>query len=823
METSAPQKKTVLPIVPPKPKRKKPDTNAQSFVSKPPENSTTTGMKERENEDKTAEEKSAMSLTKTSGTKAQTNAKEAPETRLKKNAEKPALERKKSDNVPTEEEKGRWENALQELKEKISDRKVQKTEARQPRAGLKNEEKISAKTKHEISTNLRDELRAAQAESKTRNFSENASNSGMIRSTADFGFEENACDGINTKIPQVKHRDTNSPSWVEERKLWEKAVNEMELIISNKDLVIDNLSQVNRKLSEDIEYYEDTLRDWKGGDDKQYQRIIAERDEKIQVLEVTIIGDREGYQKIMDQRETQIRELESKVHELRQSHETKDRNSLELSHGSQNVLKTLGLKREKLELEKRVEELQERLQFYESVSQNQADLQESDKGGKELQEIPSLLYRFREGMETQLQENAKVVGVLEEKLLKCVENCEMLTKLNRNNSKHVFEDEIGKQTYQQVQSTPDLEETNFRDSTLGRLLPDLTQQHISLPDFSESSNLHGITEYVENIRNLEEELQKEKLINENLMEKFIEQEELNNQYQDSIRSLESKVKDVEDLRVENENLREENEELVDKISEMKESNDDDNSALRRERSDFESQEREIIKLQEKLVEEEALIKELREKVVEDEELIEELRANCQREEKWNREMQRNYEWEVSTSAKKDDCIEEFQDCLWAREKLVRELQQQLDFEDKRCEELLEKLIVSQKEAEEFQEMSKDSRKKMEDSENRIKEFCDQNDRDVVTIGNLTSENKQLRMEVDGLVKMKRSLEEDLERANGCLEAVEADKENFFTRQERKVNKLSVELEDKEYTNQGKDEVSKISRKNNLIYQSSINR
>ena len=838
--TGKPAGQTILPkpIVPPKPKRKTPETNVQTSLSKAPEKTT---KAKKENKAIVPKGKPIISLTKTLEIKQQANAQQvefpsekASEARTTIDAKKPALERKISDSTPTEEDRGRWESALQELKEKISDRKMQKPDVR--KHGFKNEDRMSAKTQQEPSTSLRDELNAEEAESRTQNLLENSSKSDMTTTTVDFRYEENKSDKVDPKMSKVKQRDVNSPSWLEERKLWEKAVKEMESIISDKDLVIDNLSRVNRKLSEDIEYYEDTLRDLKerdginndnrNSDIEQYQRIIEERDERIQALEVRIIGDREGYQKIIDQRETQIMELESKVHELHQFQEAKGRNLLELSHGSQNVLKTLELKRDKVELEKRVEELQERLKFCESASQNQTRSQDTNSDGRVFQEIPSLLHRFREGIEIKLQENAKVVSVLEEKLIKCVKNCEKLTKLSKNSAKHVFEDEIVKESCQQVQSSPDLEETSFRDSIRGHLPPgdltqqtsspgNLTQQNISLPDFSESSTPPEVTRYVENIRNLEEELQKEKLINEDLMEKFIRLEELNTQCQDSISLLESKAKDAEGLRVENQKLRAQNEDLVNEISEMKEknsegTNDDDNLESHGKQasspSDWELQEREITELREKLVEEEALIKELREKVAEDEELIEELRANCQREEKWNREMQRNYEWELSTSAKKDDCIEEFQDCLWAREKLVQELQQQLDFEDKRCEELLEKLIVTQKEAEEFQEMSKDMRKKLEDSENRIKEFCDQNDRDAVTIGNLTSENKQLQLEVDGLVKMKRNLEEDLERANGCLEAVEADKENFLTRQECTVNKLSVELEDKEYRNQGKDEV-----------------
>ena len=803
------QTKARLPVVPPKPKRKKPERYLESSSSKTPENTMEKDVRKREDEKRLPEEKPAISLKMKTTPQVGSDKGKHSETAIKTDTKKPPLERRISDSALMVEERGLWENALQELKEKISDRKEEKTDMRPSRAGFKNDKSTSGKKElltTATSTSLKDELRTAQAENRTHNPSENDVKSEMTKQTAS--------DKIDTKASPV--RNTDSPSWLKERQLWEKAVKEMELIISGKDLVIDNLSKVNRKLSEDIEYYEDTLRDWKEdrinddrrmteGDREQYQRIIEERDEKIQELEVRITGDREGYQKIIDEREAQIRELEGKVDEM--SHETKTRNSLELSHGSQNVLKTLGLKREKVELERRVDELQERLKFYESVSQNQTDFPENNKGEKAFQEIPSLLYRFREGIETKLQENAQVVSALEKKLIKCVENCEALTKLNKNKAKRVFEDEILKQSSQQVQSMPELEETNFQIRADDIRILERSSPGLATPQDSNP--------------NLEAELQQEKLINEDLMERFLELEELNNHYLDSIRSLESRAKEAEDLRVENENLREQNEGLVGEISEMKENNsretsedkdsNDDTLALYREQtstvqSALETQEREITKLREKLVQEEALIEELREKVIEDEELIEELRANCQREEKWNREMQRNFEWELSTSAKKDDRIEEFQECLWAREKLVRELQQQLDFEDKRCEELLEKLIVYQKDAEDFEEMCKDLKKKMEDSEKRIKEFCDQNDRDAVTISNLTTENKQLRMEVEGLTKMKKDLEEDLERANGCLEAVEADKENFFTRQESEVKKLSVELEDTEYTSQGKDEV-----------------
>ncbi|CAB3993748.1 Hypothetical predicted protein [Paramuricea clavata] len=114
---------------------------------------------------------------------------------------------------------GLWENALQELKEKISERKVEK----KPRAGLKNEDRTSGKMEIAVTTASdisKDELRTKQAE--------------------------------------------------------------------NADLVVDNLSKVNRKLSEDIEYYEDTLRDWKGRDkgiQDDSEKIIGERDKKIQDLD----------------------------------------------------------------------------------------------------------------------------------------------------------------------------------------------------------------------------------------------------------------------------------------------------------------------------------------------------------------------------------------------------------------------------------------------------------------------------------------------------------------------------------------------------------
>lgn len=862
---AAGQTKAISPVVPPKPKRKKVASKVENSVTKTQQIPMETEM--RKQQDK-VEVKPGISLTKILEKKAEMiflNSQQvdsyvgkASETNKKTETKKAQVERKVSDSSSSVEERGLWENALQELKEKISERKVEK----KPRAGLKNEERTSGKMETAVTTVAeisKDELRTTQAE--------NAVKSDMTRNRADLRNEEKTTSCQTVTKPPL--RNSNSPSWVEERQLWEKAVKELKFVISDKELVVDNLSKVNRKLSEDIGYYEDTLRDWKGrdkgiqDDSEKYQRIIDDRDKKIQELEVRITGDREGYQrglskdrecyqrtiderdtkiqelevritgdkvgyqKMMDQREAQVRELEGK----RQSGETKARDSLELSHGSQNVLKTLGLKREKLELEKRVEELQERLRFYES--QNQTVLQENSIGDKAFQEIPSLLYKFREGIEKTLQENAQVVNALEERLIKCAQNCQTLTKLNKN--KRVFEDKIVKGSSQQVQSIPDLEETQFqtqanmistlerlsqedssqRDPTLGdSALRDSTPGDATLRDFSLSD--------VENLGNLEAELQKEKMINEDLMERFIEIEELNNNYLDSIRSLESRAKDAEDLRIQTETLREQNEGLLSEMSELKENYslktkyDDTLMLYRQQTSALESQERETRELREKLVEDETLIEELREKVVEDDELIEELRANCQREEKWNREMRRNYEWELSTSAEKDDRMDEFQDCLWAREKLVRELQQQLDFEDKRCEELLEKLIASQREAEDFQEMCKDSRKKLEDSEERIKEFCDQNDRDAVTISDLTSENKQLRSEVEGLMKVRRNLEEDLERANGCLEAVEADKENFLTRQESEVKKLSNELEDKDFTNKGKEEVRIINTSSYLL-------
>ena len=695
-----------------------------------------------------------------------------------------------------------------------------------------------------------------------------------------FRSEEKNLVVNNFQESQSGTRNSNSPSWIDERELWEKAVKELELVISDKELVIDNLSNVNRKLSEDIEYYEGTFRDWKrrekenddvrqmakvdreeyqrvmdehdrriqelelrikhdqegyqriieerdkqiqglklriAGDKDGYQRIIDEREGQIRELEMRITGDKEGYQRIINQREGQIRELESKIQETKQREETKARNSLELSHGSQNVLKTLGLKREKVALENRVEELQERIKFYESTSQNQQE-------NNIVQEIPSMLYKFRDSIETQLQVNAKVVDKLEEKLKKCVENFQTLTKFNMSKENTFREPEILKERSEQMYSNVNVQEARFpneeclpmRDSIQQNttsedvILPKLDPEISSSVD-TETLNPAEIAPYLEKLGNLEAELQKERLINDELMEKIVDLEDLNNDYEDSIKSLEARAKDIEDLREQNDDLRGRNEGLVNEVTKLKENlsslEDQDSNGVQNDNTlMLETQARETKELQEKLDEDEALIEELREKIVEDEELIEELRANCQREEKWNREMQRNYEWELSTSATKDDRIEEFQECLWAREKMVQELQEQLDFEDKRYEELLEKLIFSQKETEDFQEMCKDLKKKLEDSEKRIKEFCDQNDRDAVVISTLTSENKKLRSEVDGLVKVRRNLEEDLERANGCLEAVEADKENFLTRQESEVKKLSDELEDKEYTNKGKDEV-----------------
>lgn len=828
------------PVVPPKPKRPKIGAKVEETATNHSNISMETGLKKLHSQEGIPEEKQQSSATKILEKKTEKVENYVGKiSQPAKGFQRNQVKRTMSDGPLFVEDKGLWENALEELKDKISERKGPRNDSTRQERAFKYEEKTPLKVKTSMKTTSQDKSRTLQAQVRTDTLPENAVQSEMLTSNSDIKNEEKA-DGR-----QTKRRSSNSPSWVEERQLWEKAFSELELVISDKNLVIDNLSRVNCKLSEDIEHYEDTLRDFKGrygindgmrpGDAEQYHRVIEERDKKIQELEDRISGDKEGYRMIIEQRDAQIGELESKLYEMRQNEETKTKDPFELSHGSQNVLKTLELKREKIALEKKVEELQERLKHCETLSQNSKNLQANNNGGKFFQEIPPLLYKFQNGIEMKLLEKAQVVSSLEERLEKCVQNCQILTKLNKNKimTKQVSEDILMK-CGQQIRPNPDLTNSQTRgndfpgDSTSGdSTLQDSTPGNCTLRDSFlgdsatgdatsavANSNPVEVDTYTENLRNLEAELEKERLINDDIMDKFVQLEELNSTYLDSIASLERRAKDIESLRVENEDLSKENEGLLGEINELLKTSENGNpvsiSYQQQESSlqtTLEAQEGELRKLREKLVEDETLIEELQEKIVEDEELIEEIRANCQREEKWNREMQRNYEWELSSSAKKDDRIEEFQDCLWAREKLVRELQQQLDFEDKRCEELLEKLIVSQKEVEEFEEMRKDFKKKLEDSEKRIKEFCDQNDRDAVTISNLTSENKQLRLEVDGLTKMRKHLEEDLERANGCLEAVEADKENFLIRQEDEVKELSDKLEDTEYTNKDKDEVS----------------
>ena len=850
-DTSKLETKAKSPIVPPKPKRTKLEAKVEKAVTNPRKISMETELRKVQSQERISEEKYEGSLTKSSKMKTEQEENyvgKTSESTMIRNTKKEQVERRISDGPSFVEKKGLWENALEELKEKISERKDPRNDSKKPRPFKHEEETLlemetSVKTTSDIP---QDNSRTLQAHNRADFLSKNVVHSEKFSSSSDFKDEQ------QSDRKKTERGSSNSPSWVQERQLWEKAFAELELVISDKNLVIDNLSRVNRKLSEDIEHYEDTLRDLKGrdgtndttrpGNTEQYHRIIDERDKKIQELEDRISGDREGYQRIIEKREAQIGELESKLYEMRQNEQTKSKDPFELSHGSQNVLKTLELKREKVALEKKVEELQERLKNCESLSRNAKNLQAENTGRKLFQEIPSLLYKFQNDIEMKLNENAQAVNSLEEKLEKCVEDFQILTKLSKNKTttKRAPEDEILKESTQQVQCVPDLNnfqtqssafpgESTLRDSTLGVSTQrdstpgdSTTGDETSTTSAQTNSNSAEVDTYIENLKNLEAELEKEKLINDDIMERFVQLEEQNSNYLYSIASLESRGEDIDGLRVENEDLRKQNERLLSEITELKQTREQDSNELQTKddnnlisykqqasslQTALNSQESEVRKLREKLVEDEALIEELQEKIVEDEELIEEIRANCQREEKWNREMQRNYEWELNSSAKKDDRIEEFQDCLWAREKLVQELQQQLDFEDKRCEELLEKLIVSQKEVEEFEEMRKDFKKKLEDCEKRIKEFCDQNDRDAITISSLTSENKQLRLEVDGLAKMRKHLEENLERANGCLEAVEADKENFLIRQESEVKELSDKLEDKEFTNKDKDEVS----------------
>ena len=851
------------PVVPPKPKRKKSETKVDSSKIKRLEIPIETGVGEKQ-------------------TGLQNNRSTNANSGVKVDLQRKPFSLTEERHSPIKDTEI-WENTFKELKEKISERVVSETLRRKSQAGVKNKNKQDSDTTTEntsdtakfknktstvtVKTDTRQSPRILEEnhEIPRKKSSENTRISESktlyigitknedVGTAGGEGGEINNTLGITNKTViaklQEKRSTSSSPSFIEERQLWEKAIRELELTIADKDLVIDNLSKVNRKLSEDIEHYVETLKD-RGrisgqkqmiSDDKEECQMMTgdkdghvktdekescqgskeRRDERVNELQEQLRKNREEYEWILEEREAQILELESKLNEMRQAEERKSRNSLDLSHGSQNVLKMLELKRERGELEKKVHQLEERLKSYEAISEDQTKAM----GRQIFHEIPSMLYKFRDGIESKLQQSELVVSKLEEKLMRCVENCNKLKELDRNKAQQrgILEEEISHESIQLVQSIPDQggatlpnvflreltpgEDTNLRDNTFDYLTP--KEPNICTADNSSSNEMSSLAQ---NLKSLEEELQKERMINENLMERFLEIEELNNDYLNSIKTLEGKTGDFDSLRARNEELRAQNEGLLGRLSEITDKFDTYDNEISGEKSrldqrSLESLESKIRELQEKLAEDEALIEELREKVAEDEELIEEIRANCQREEKWNREMQRNYEWELSSSAKKDDRIEEFQDCLWAREKIVRELQQQLDFEDKRCEELLERLIVSQKEAEDFQEISKDLRKKLEDSEKRITEFCDQNDKDAVTIGHLTSENKNLRLDNDNLKKLKRNLEEDLERVNGCLEAVEADKENFLTRQETEVKKLSNELEDNQFTSKGKDEVS----------------
>ncbi|XP_028393791.1 sporulation-specific protein 15-like [Dendronephthya gigantea] len=852
------------PVVPPKPKRQKSEAKSDSSMFKSLEIPREAAVGEQQ-------------------TKLQKNAKSGAKLDLQR---KPSAEERHAVT---------WENTFKELKEKISERMASKAVTRKPPDGvnMKNKQDGDTKTKNTSDTgklkNKKPEIAAKTdarqspkmlKKSREIPFEKPSENTGKSESKTPYGgvrnegegrtaqtkdMEINNISGTTNKAAVTKlseqRKTSGSPSFIEERQLWEKAVRELELTIADKDLVIDNLSKVNRKLSQDIEHYVGTLKDRDRiaghtqmipheqyqvitGDEEGYvktndrygcQGSIEQRDRRVEELQEHMRKNREEYEWILEERESQILALEQKLNEMRQTEERKGRNSLDLSQGSQNVLKILELRKEKGELEKKVNLLEERLKSYEAASENETRA----RGKQTFHEIPSMLYKFQDGIESKLQENELVVSMLEEKLMRCLENCNKLKELDKNKTqqRRIFEEQFSQEPIQQVQSIPELgdaavrdvflrestpgENKNLRDNTLDYLTP--KEPDICTTDNSSSTEM---TSLAQNLKTLKDELQKEKMINENLMERFLEVEELNNDYLNSIKSLESKTEDVDSLQVRNEELRAQNEGLLGRLSEIAEKFDTHGDEISGERSrlvqsSLESKESKIQELQEKLDEDEALIEELREKVVEDEELIEEIRANCQREEKWNREMQRSYEWELNSSAKKDDRIEEFQDCLWAREKIVRELQEQLDFEDKRCEELLEKLIVSQKEAEDFQEICKDLRKKLEDSEKRIREFCDQNDKDAVTISNLTSENKNLRLDNDNLKKSKRNLEEDLERVNGCLEAVEADKENFLTRQETEVKKLSDDLEDKQFTSKGKDEVIEKLQENVLLLSADV--
>lgn len=602
-----------------------------------------------------------------------------------------------------------------------------------------------------------------------------------------------------------------------ERDLWEKAVKELELVIAEKDISMENLSKVNRKLSVDIELYETSLQDCKKNlrstEDKLKQDTMDNKDQT-------------WYKMILKEREEKIKELEETLKQMAKPEKTRDKRSLELTQGGKSVSETLELRKEKNELERKVEVLQEQLnqQVMETPRQelpenldkiNQLQLHETFP-----QDIKSSLNEFYLFMEKKLNEKMQMVTEFDDRLSRCVLKFKVLAEKVKCASPSQLQ-HVQETVFQEVSSLPELGDMNLAEQVPGDVnLEDVSPPHVNDENLSPQENLQ---DHEEQVSCLKEELQKERKINDEIIERFLELEESIKGYEDTIEVLRAEAGLVDNLRMQNENL-------VDEISKMKERGNDledvkvsltaeqeavdgihehgDSEQMKGTLKDMvtTAYDDQINSLRSIIESHENELKELREKAGEDDELIEELRANFQREEKWSREIQRKYEWELSSNACKDDRIEEIEECLWAREKAVKQLREQLEFEDKRCEELLEKLVASQKEAQELEDVVERLQRKLQDKEKRIIEFCDQNDRDAATIGNLSSENKQLRNEIENLTKTRKSLEEDVEELSGSLETSQQNGEKVVMRKDKDLEEISIQLKEEELTSKSKDEV-----------------
>ena len=649
-----------------------------------------------------------------------------------------------------------------------------------------------------------------------------------------------------------------------ERDLWEKAVRELELIITGKDAAMDNLSKVNRKLSEDIQWYAKTLRDSKDN----LSSLEAE------LKEVT--GDSRDlswYEKVLREREMKIRELENQLKEIAKPADAKDRRSLELSQGAKSVLKNLELRKGKKELEKKVKDLEEELKIQKRKREKEAqngdenNNNSSQLDGKLVQDIMSNLTEFQVTMEAKFKEKLQMVADFGSRLSRCILKFEHLSKKVKSQKSQIVEEIISPQSTvevsSQVQSNLDdlfPGEPDPGDESLGGSNPrDINPVDMNSGDIVNTNGLHqrvtnledlnpgdldlgdidpgevDASPYEQQLNDLKDALQKERKINDEIIERFLELEESNFEYQNTNEELRETSNLVDDLRTQNDDL-------VREISEIKERENclgqKDSSTQEHdsvdggghnggggqqgtERDTMRIHDEQLNSLRTLLESQTDEMKELREKAVEDDELIEELRANFQREEKWSREMKKKYEWELGTNVGKDEHIEELQECLWTREKMLEQLQEQLEFEDKRCEELLEKLVASQKEAQEFEEITESFQKKLQEKDRRITEFCEQNDRDAVVIGTLTLENKQTRNEVEAVKKTRKNLEEELERLSSSLEAVEQNKEKTSTRTEKDIKELSIQLKEEEFTSRGKDEMIKNLRENIVSLSSDV--